>query len=179
MISYSQGEANHTETALSCRMCGRSEGKDSCMKNTYYDKVQRVNCLTNDLDALYHQAARKMGISDSVLIVLYMIHEKGDGCLLYEICKGSGISKQTINSALRKLEADDILYLKQDKGKTKRVYLTGKGKAYMLQTAGRLLEAESDAFHDWTKEELEMYLKLLEKYNCSFREQIEKMEGSI
>lgn len=147
------------------------------MKNTYYDKVQRVNCLTNDLDAIYHQAARKLGVSDSVLLVLYMIHEKGDGCLLYEIWKESGISKQTINSALRKLETDQILYLKQDKGKTKRVYLTDKGKEYMMQTAGRLLEAESDAFHDWINEELELYLKLLEKYNCSFREQIEKMEG--
>lgn len=147
------------------------------MKNTYYDKVQRVNCLTNDLDAIYHQAARKLGVSDSVLLVLYMIHEKGDGCLLYEIWKESGISKQTINSALRKLETDQILYLKQDKGKTKRVYLTDTGKEYMMQTAGRLLEAESDAFHDWTNEELELYLKLLEKYNCSFREQIEKMEG--
>lgn len=145
------------------------------MRKNYYEKIQRVNCLSNDLESIYHQAARKLGVSDSVLCVLYMIHEKGDHCLLYDICSGSGISKQTINSALRKLENDEILYLEQDKGKAKRVCLTEKGKAYVAQTAARLFEAECNAFNDWTDDEVDLYLRLIEKYNVSFREQIEKM----
>lgn len=151
------------------------QGKDIKMKNPYYEKVHRVNCLSNDLDAIYHQAARKIGVPDSVMIVLYMIYEKGDGCLLYEICNESGVSKQTINSAIRKLETEGVLYLEQDKGKKKRVYLTEKGREYLTQTAARLAEAESNAFSGWTQEELDLYLKLLEKYNCCFREQVEKM----
>lgn len=145
------------------------------MRKNYYDKIQRVNCLSNDLEAIYHQAARKLGVSDSVLCVLYMIHEKGDRCLLYDICSESGISKQTINSALRKLEKDEVLYLEQDKGKAKRVCLTEKGKVYVTQTAARLFEAECNAFNEWTDEEVELYLRLIEKYNVSFRVQIEKM----
>lgn len=147
------------------------------MKENYYDKVHRVNCLANDLDALYHQAAWKIGVSDSVLCILYMIYEKGDGCLLYDICNESGISKQTINSAIRKLEGDEILYLEQDKGKTKRVWLTEKGKDYIARTAVRLYEAECSAFADWTEEDFESYLRLMKKYNDSFRIQVENMEG--
>lgn len=95
--------------------------------------------------------------------------------MLYDICNESGISKQTINSAIRKLESDEILYLEQDKGKTKRVCLTEKGKVYVTQTAARLVEAECNAFSDWTEEEVNLYLRLIEKYNASFRVEIEKM----
>lgn len=147
------------------------------MRSDLQDFVHRINCLSNDMDALYHLAARKLGVSDSVLIVAYMIHEKGDGCLLYDVCTDSGLSKQTINSAIRKLEADHVLYLEQDKGNTKRIRLTETGRQFVDQTASRLFDAECRAFASWEDEEFEMYLKLMEKYNHSFRAQLETMEG--
>jgi len=145
------------------------------MNHNYYEQIHRVNCLTNDLNGLYHQAALKFGLSDSSLFVLYMLYNKGDNCQLNDICKGSGISKQTINSALRKLESEGILYLEQDKGRAKRVRLTEAGKSYVMQTGARLLEAECHAFNDWSDEEVEQYLRLMEKYNTSFSVQIENL----
>lgn len=65
------------------------------MRRTYQEKIRKVNCMANDLEALYHQAALKLGMSDSVMFVLYMIYDKGDHCLLHDICNESGISKQT------------------------------------------------------------------------------------
>lgn len=146
------------------------------MTRDYREIMHRINCLTSDLDALYHQAARRLGVSDSVLIVVYMIYEKGDGCPLYDIWNDSGVSKQTINSAIRKLEEEKILFLEQDKGKAKRVRLTERGKDFVEQTATRLLEAECNAFQGWTEEELANYIGLMEKYNRAFRTQIENME---
>lgn len=148
------------------------------MKKTYYDKVKRINCLSNELDMLYHQAARKLEVSDSVLCILYMIYEKGDCCLLHEICQESGLSKQTINSALRKLEQEQFLYLEleQERGKAKRIRLTEKGKKYVARTAACLYEAECSAFADWTEEEFTQYLAFMKKYIDAFRIQVEKME---
>ena len=145
------------------------------MKNKYYEQIHRANWLMTDLDALYHQAALKLGVSDSVLIVLYMIHEKGDQCLVYDICKGSGVSKQTINSASRKLENDGILYLEQDKGRTKRVCLTEKGKPYVERIAGRLLEAESNVFNDWEEQEIRQFMEYAVRYTEAFSKEIEKL----
>lgn len=145
------------------------------MDNIYRAAVRRVNCLTNDTDALYHLVARKLGIADSVLITAYMIHENGDGCPLYDIYSESGVSKQTINSAIRKLERDGVLYLTPDKGKSKRVWLTDKGREFIANTAARLFEAECRAFDGWTDEEHEMYFKLIEKYNTAFRAEVEKL----
>lgn len=141
-----------------------------------YDQLKRINCLANELDLLYHQAARKLGVSDSVLCILYMIHEKGDGCLLRDICSESSISKQTINSALRNLEKEEILYLEQDKGKNKRICLTKKGKVYTAHTAVRLFEAEASALADWPEEDLSDYLRLMKKYNDCFCLRVENMD---
>lgn len=145
------------------------------MPVNHHEKFHRINCLTGDLNALYHQAALKLSLSDSAMVVLYMLLYKGDGCLLHEVCSESGVSKQTINSALRKLEADGILYLENDRGRAKRLRLTEKGRDYLNRTVGRLFEAECSALDAWTEEEVDLYLMLLEKYNRSFGMQIEKL----
>lgn len=145
------------------------------MSDKLHDKIYQINCLTEEVDSLYHQAALKLGVSDSVMFVLYMLHIGGEKCLLYDIYKLSGISKQTINSAIRKLENDGIVYLEKHNGKSKIVCVTEKGKAYIAQTGARLAEAESRAFDDWSEEEIDLYVRLIGKYNNSLRIQIEKL----
>ena len=90
-------------------------------------EIHRINYLTSEMDALYHQASVKMGISDSVSIVLYHLYDVGGACLLREILSSSGISKQTVNSALRNLEARGLLCLEAYNGRSKRVILTQAG----------------------------------------------------
>ena len=139
------------------------------------DMMHRVNCLTSDLDALYHQAALKLGLSDSVMFVLYLVYEREGRCPLNTICKETSISKQTINSAIRKLEGDAVIYLEPTGGRAKTVCLTEKGWAYAENTVARLSLAERSAFDGWTAEEIGQYLHLMEKYNEHFRKQIEKI----
>lgn len=143
------------------------------MFNKLHDIIYRINCLTEEVDSLYHQAALRLGVSDSVLLILYMIYVNGEKCLLYDIYKSSGISKQTINSAIRKLEKEEVVYLEKHTGKTKMVCLTEKGKSYADQTAAKLFEAEYNAFCDWSEEEIDVYLRLIEKHNTSLRKQIQ------
>lgn len=140
------------------------------------EKVHQVNSLSGELEAIYHQAAWKLGLSDSVLNILYGIHDLGDKCKLSDVCMVSGLNKQTVNSAIRKLEQEEILYLEQETGRTKRVCLTEKGRSLLSQTAGKLYEAECNAFRDWPEEEFEQYLALMRKYNRCIRAEIEKME---
>lgn len=143
------------------------------MNKNYREKVHKINCLTNDLNALYHRAALKFGLSDSEMFILYMIIDKNDCCLLHDICFESGISKQTVNSAVRKLEGKGLIYLEKYKGKNKQVFLTKKGKDYCENTVVRLFKAECAAFDDWNEEETKYYVELMEKYNKSFKKQID------
>lgn len=139
------------------------------------DRIRKINYLSSELDALYHRASQKLGISDSVSIVLYNIYEEGDGCLLSEIYKKTGISKQTVNSAIRGLERDGFLFLEPYKGHAKKIRLTEQGQSYIEQTVARLYQAECDAYQSWTEEEMSQYLMLMEKYSRCLREEIDKM----
>ena len=145
------------------------------MFNKFHDRIYRINCLTEDIDSLYHQAALKLGVSDSALFILYMTYVNGEKCLLYDIYKLSGISKQTINSAIRKLENEEIVYLEKHNGKTKMVCLTEKGISFAEQTSAKLLETEFNAFRDWSEEEIDIYLRLIEKHSISLRKQIKNL----
>ena len=145
------------------------------MLNKLYEKIFRINCLTEDIDSLYHQVALKFRMSDSILFVLYMVYINGEQCLLYDIYKSYGISKQTINSAIRKLENNDIVYLEKHNGKAKKVCLTDKGKSYIKQNAARLFEAECNAIEYWSEKEINLYLSLIEKHNASLRKQIQNL----
>ncbi len=138
-------------------------------------ELNRINYLTNEIDAAYHEAARKLHLSDSALLILYTICNHGDGCLLYDICRLSGASKQTINSALRKLEAEGTIYLETFDGKKKKVYLTEKGRQVTENTALRLIEIENDIIRSWSEAEQQIYIELTQRYLTSFQEKIKEL----
>lgn len=145
------------------------------MNKNHSTEIHRINYLTSEMESFYHQASLKLGISDSVSMVLYTIYDEGEVCLLSDIYKKTGISKQTINSAIRTLEASDILYLEQHTGRAKKVVLTEKGKKFIQKTAAKIYQAEIQAFDTWSEEEIATYIRLMEKYADCFRQQIEKI----
>ena len=142
-----------------------------------FEKIHQIKYLTSEMEALYHQASLKLGITDSVSIVLYTIYDTGENCLLSDVYKKSGISKQTVNSAIRGLEADDILYLEQHTGRAKKIFLTENGKDYVDKTVAKLYEAEIQAFESWSIEEINTYIRLMEKYADCFRKQIGALQA--
>ncbi len=145
------------------------------MKNKICSSIHRINYLNAELDALYHHASLKLGLTDSASIVLYTIYDNGENCLLSDIYKQSGVSKQTVNSAIRNLEKKHIIYLEQHSGRAKKVVLTETGKEYVQKTTARLFDAETAAFSSWTEEEINAHIGYMEKYIDSFRKQIEKL----
>ena len=138
-------------------------------------EIRRINFLASEMDSLYHQASLRLGISDSVSITLYTIQDRGENCLLSDVYKSSGVSRQTINSAIRKLEADGMLSLAPYAGRSKKIVLTDKGRDFIRQTVAKLLEAETRAFDGWSEEEIKTYIGLMGKYTESLRKQLNQL----
>lgn len=132
--------------------------------------VQRINLLTSKIDNAYHEAALRFGLSDSAMIVLYAVCCEGESCPLSEIVRGCGLSKQTVNSALRRLEADGIVCLRPSGGRTKQVCLTGQGLALCRNTVSRLIQIENEIFDSWPPEDAALYLDLMQRYLSAFEE---------
>lgn len=136
-------------------------------------QMKRFNLLLSEIDAAYHDAALKLGLSDSAMLILYTICWCGGECLISDIT--SGASKQTINSALRKLEADDVVYLKAFEGRKKKVCLTEKGNQLVKDTVFRLIEIENAIFDCWSGKDKNTYIELTQRYLTDFREKIKEL----
>ena len=126
--------------------------------------MKRFNHLIGEIEAVYHEVSWKQGLSDSVFEVLYTICNYGDSCMLKDICHNCGLSKQTVNSALRKLEKEGIVYLESVDSRHKKVCLTEEGKSLAGRTAGAVIEAENEILASWSKEEVETYIALTRRY---------------
>ncbi|MCM1258461.1 MAG: MarR family transcriptional regulator [Roseburia sp.] len=145
---------------------------------TYFSKeMKRCNYLNSEIDRAYHEIARNLGLSDSALRILYAICDSGESRMLQEICKVCGVSKQTVNSALRKLEGEGIVYLESAGSKNKNVCLTDKGKELVQGTVAQVIQAENEIFASWPSEDVEAYLNLTEKYLNAIREKAQRMRG--
>lgn len=141
----------------------------------HYLKAGEYTYLAGEINALYHEAAVKMGISDSVQNILYVLCEKDGKCLQSEVSKLTGISRQTINSAVRKLEKDEIIYLEQGKGRNTILCLTEKGKGFASEKIYPLYEVENKIWNDWTPEEQERYLTLTRKYRDGLKKYLKDL----
>lgn len=142
------------------------------MKRNSSKEMKRYNHLHGEIEATYHDSSLKFGISDSVSKILYTICSCGDSFLLNDICRNTGLSKQTVNSAIRNLERSGNVYLEAVDGKSKRICLTEKGKRLAANTAFRLIEIENDIFDSWSEDDVQKYLELTERFLISLKEKV-------
>ena len=129
--------------------------------------MKRYNYLLGELNAVYHEMSLKLGLSDSAMIILYTICDQGERCPLQDICRYSGLSKQTVNSALRKLEAERVLYLEAAGSRNKTVCLTEKG----------IMQAENEIYTSWPEQDVEKYLELTEHFLTALQEKAGQMKA--
>lgn len=139
--------------------------------------LKRLNHLQSEMGVVYHEMSLSVGQSDSVIQILYTICDNGgESCLLHDICNLTGLPKQTINSALRKLENEHILYLESAGSRSKRVVLTEEGKQLAMKTAGKVIDAENRIFEEWGSEDAEKFLALNERYLKCLRKELQRLK---
>lgn len=139
------------------------------------EEMHRFTYLIGETDNTYHELSLKVGLSDSAMLVLYTLCDMGGECSLQTICSFSGLAKQTVNSALRKLEKEEVVILKQQNGRNKNVKLTNKGVKLAENTVVRIMKIENEIMESWTKEEVQQYLSLTERYLNMLKEKLEEM----
>lgn len=150
--------------------CGLEPGSADQFK-----EVQEFNRMYKELDDAYHEIALVLGVSDGELSVLYVICMLGDGCLQRDICREVFISKQTVNSAVRKLEKKELLYLEEKSGRDKKMFLTGNGKKFVDSRIHPIIEMENSVFMQMEPEERKELLRLSWIYMKYFREKEKKL----
>lgn len=122
---------------------------------------------------MYHEAAIHVGISDTVQNILYVLCGNDNRCLQSDICRQSGINRQTINSAIHKLEKDGIIRREQGSGRNTVICLIEAGRAFAETRACVLFEIEDNIFNEWAEEDQQEYVRLMQKFHDSLKRQTE------
>lgn len=144
------------------------------MKMIQGSSLKKFNDLYHEMDQFYHNIALQSGLSDSAFWIFYTICEHGDGCLQRDISNLACASKQTVHSAIHKLEQEGYLYLEQGKGRDKHIHLTRQGEELIEEVIVPVVELENAAFAEMGTEETQELLRLTKKYTGLLYEKFKK-----
>ena len=136
------------------------------MKNPPLDPwLKRYNNILKESDHFYRKAARRLGVPECALWILYTLRAEEPPLTQKRLCQQLLQPKHTINSALKSLEAEGYLTLSAGEDRRTRVItLTEKGAVLAGQTADRIIQAEQGAFQAMEPEEAEAFLRLFKQY---------------
>lgn len=133
---------------------------------------QRLNKTNHELEGLYHDISVKLGLSDSESMVMYMLYDAQEPLTQSDIVKATGLSKQTLNSAIRKLEKDGIIVLEKLNEKSKIIVTTNKGNVTIAQKMQPLVDMEERVLASWTEADRLKYLELIEAFKEKFEKEV-------
>lgn len=133
----------------------------------------RLNEIINEINGLYHDLSVKLGLSDSESMIFYQLYDNPDSLTQSDIAKATGMSKQTLHSAIRKLEDEGILTLKMQNRKSKTIVVTEYGKEYIRNRILPLVEIEEQILGSWTKSDVQAFLGLQEQFCIQMKKKVD------
>lgn len=133
-------------------------------------KLSEYNRIMKENEDFYRDAAKALGLSESVFWILYTLRT-GYATVPSEICACIYQPKQTVSSALKKMETDGYIKLTcGDDRRSKRILLTERGDALCEKTVDKIIGIECAALEGLSEEELEQFLSLFRRFTDLLKE---------
>ena len=112
--------------------------------------IQEFNQLLKKMDNIYCKLAKSSGLSDTAFWIIYTIKNEKETYKQKDLCIMWSYSKQTINSALKKLEEQNIIQLVAvpENKKDKKIILTEYGEHIAEKFIKPVNEIEKNALNE-------------------------------
>jgi DNA-binding MarR family transcriptional regulator len=134
-------------------------------------KMLELNEIMKETDDLYRNLAKKFKMSDCMIWILYILREDDRLVTQSDICNMMYMPKQTVNSSLKKMEAEGYIELLNINDKrSKQVCLTEKGVDLANNTVDIIISKENNALSKMDKEEQALFINLFKKYKDLLKE---------
>ena len=141
-------------------------------------RMMAFNVLWKEQDDIYRGIAKTLGLNESVFWILYCLRGSGKNVTQSFMCSIMLEPKQTINTALKKMESDGLIFFSDSGDKrSKYIYLTEKGAALAKNTVDRVIVAERTAMEMMTEDEQRQFLELFRKYNDCLKEKMGEIKN--
>lgn len=134
---------------------------------TFSRFIREFNEADKEMNIIYHRLARHYRLSDSVFWVLYLLGEARGPMTQTKLCSALFLSKQTVNTALKKLESRGYLRMESMSGdrRNKLLSLTARGEELLRLAVEPTLSME----------ERRTFLDLSHRYLNAIREEAEPL----
>lgn len=137
-------------------------------------KLTQYNKSFKSIDETYRNAAKRFGMSECTFWILYTLRVENPPVTQSEICALQYQPKQTVNSALKKLENEGILTLSVGTDRrNKYVSLTPKGLRLAEKTVDVFADSEAKALLLMSEDEQDALCSLLKKYNSLLTDKLQ------
>lgn len=148
------------------------------MKDTFSEKwLTEYNAIIKENDNLYRDLAKNFKLPECAFWILYTLRIYRAPITQSEICDCLYQPKQTVNSALKNLEAEGYIHLRHaEDHRRKQISLTYKGAELAGITADKVIAAELSSASALTQKEQETLIKLFRKYTDALSRQINELK---
>ncbi|MCI8384972.1 MAG: MarR family transcriptional regulator [Acutalibacter sp.] len=145
------------------------------MENLPIDpSLLELNQVLKEADDLYRSATRRLGVPECTLWVLYSLRVWPGPITQTQLCQLIHQPKQTINSALKAMEAKGHITLSPGSDRrTREITLTPQGVELAEQTADWLIRAEGQALASLQPAQRQAFLQAYRKFNLLLRDAID------
>ena len=142
--------------------------------------LSRYNEIFRKSDEVFHSAVKSFNISDGAFWVLYTLRDMGSQPTQRDVYKNTCMPKQTVNSALNKLEADGYIELCGESGSRNRIVrLTPSGEELARRTADVVRNVENVTMAEMPEGELRQLIELTAKYTDALAANMKKVLAEL
>ena len=147
------------------------------MKESIVLVLSKFNRTHKKMNGIYHNYAKKVGLSDAAFWLLYSLYEHGYPCTQKDLCEAWFYAPQTINTALKSLEKKGFVTLEllPKSRKNKQILFTETGKALVEEKISPLVQAEERSFERLDEQERMQLLSITQKHIMLLEEEIYKI----
>ena len=138
---------------------------------------EKNTCLrqANDISRLFRSIMHRRESSEKLNesyrpLLRHLSH--ADGCSQLDLVRATGLRAPTVSITISKMESDGLVTRVADDYdlRSRRVYITDKGRAINASTRGAIKELESVAMRNISEEDIAVTLRTLEKISDNIRE---------
>ena len=148
------------------------------MDKTAHTQLMAYNNNVKETDDIYRNIAKIFGLSECAFWILYTLRVEPGPLTQRQICERSYQPKQTVNSALKKLESEGYIALTHiHDQRSKQLCLTPSGVALAEKSVDLVAEAEARALLRLSEAEQAYFIALGRKFNALLREEIQVLEN--
>lgn len=139
--------------------------------------ARQLDVLYQKTDKVYYELARGCGLSETAYWILYAVEVSGGSATQARIAEEFSYSRQTVNSALKTLEARGLVELACAEGdrRVKEVRLTPEGRAFADERIVPAIEAEERAFATLSPAERAEFLRLAAAYTGAIDDELTRL----